>query len=384
MKKIVCSLLMFVVLSGCATNNSSVSSVSSSDIVLESSLVSSSISESQEDSSSEVISSIPREVVSSKYINAVYNNNFADPAIVRHSDGTFYAYSTGANIIKSKDLVNWESAGTAISRPAWAESGQNIWAPDVAFVNGQYIMYYSMSKWDDPNPSIGIATASHPEGPWTDRGRFFTSLEIGVNNSIDAQCVVDDGKVYLVWGSFRGNYIIRLTDDGLDFYDGSVALARENKIRIAGNDTELALTGTTFEGAYIVKRDEYYYFFGSQGACCSTPYSYHVRVGKSLSITGPYIDADGHDLKGPNVGTYVVSGSSAFEAPGHCSVIIDDAGDYWMLYHGYKKTDTSHSKRLLLLDKLNWDSVSKLPSVLGNVPSNNQKNGPKIFADLLS
>jgi arabinan endo-1,5-alpha-L-arabinosidase len=380
MKKFLFSCLSAIFLISCTSQTSS----SISEEIISSISEDITITVSSDSSSTVVESSSERVLVSAKYTNAVYNNNFADPAIVRHTDGTFYAYATGTNIIKSSDLVNWEAVGTALSRPAWAESGQNLWAPDVAYINGQYVMYYSLSKWDDLNPAIGIATASHPAGPWTDKGKFFTSLEIGVNNSIDAQAIVDGDKVYLVWGSFRGNYIIQLTSDGLGFYDGSLEAAKQNKIRIAGNDTELALAGTTFEGSYIIKKDEYYYFFGSQGACCSTPYSYHVRVGKSTSITGPYIDGNGNDLKGTSVGSYVVAGNNIFEAPGHCSVVVDDDGDYWMLYHGYKKTDTAHSKRILLLDKLLWDQTTKIPYVLGNVPSNNQKTGPKIFADLLS
>ena len=50
--------------------------------------------------------------------------------------------------------------------------------------------------------------------------KLFTSLEIGVNNSIDAMVYQEDGRVYMLWGSFRGNYIVELTEDGLGLKGG--------------------------------------------------------------------------------------------------------------------------------------------------------------------
>ena len=37
-----------------------------------------------------------------------------------------------------------------------------------------------------------------------------------------------DGKVYIVWGSMRGNYIVELTEDGLEL-KGGITEARKNK-----------------------------------------------------------------------------------------------------------------------------------------------------------
>jgi arabinan endo-1,5-alpha-L-arabinosidase len=371
-KGIICILMLM--LASCGEGNSSSFPTSSSSFESESSTVIIDTSSSEDETP-----------VSKKYRNAVFDSNLPDPSIVKSvEDGYYYIFGTRDRPIRSLDLVNWELAPDVIFpvKPKWGTSGANVWAPDVKRIQGQYVMYYSLSVWDDVNPGIGIATASSLAGPWTDLGKLFLSDEIGVNNSIDPMAYIEeDGSVYLIWGSFRGNYVIRLTDDGLGFYDGSVQAARENKIRIAGKDTASAFDGSTFEGAYIVKKDGKYWFFGSSGACCGTPFSYTLKVGVSDSLFGPYLDAQGRDLKTPDTGSYVVKGNAQWEATGHNSVIMDDDGNYWTFYHGYHKDD--HSKgRVLLMDKLLWDNGSQgFPHVFADVPSNNLKDGPSLFAN---
>lgn len=362
-------LILATLLASCGTNNiSSQTSISEEK---------ESISEVEE-----------QKLVSVKYENPVYDHDFADPSYVKcEEDGYYYIFATGPKIIKTKDLVNYESVGNAFNKkPSWGTKNAGVWAPDVQYINGQYVMYYSLSVWDDPNPGIGIATAPHPAGPWEDKGKLFTSKEIGVNNSIDPMVFVnDDGKVYMVWGSFRGNYMIELSSDGLSFKT-SLEDAKANKILVAGCETNRPLDVATYEGAYIIKRNEYYYLFLSNGQCCSGAYSYNLRVSRSASITGPYVDKTGAEVTAIDKGTTIITASSNFIAVGHNSVIKDDAGDYWTLYHGYKKSfnketfveETDYSKRVLLMDKLVFDEDG-WPSVLGGIPSSNKKSGPLLY-----
>jgi DNA-binding response OmpR family regulator len=62
----------------------------------------------------------------------------------------------------------------------------NIWAPDINMIGDKYVMYYSKSAWGGEwECGIGVATATKPQGPFTDEGKLFISSEIGVQNSID-------------------------------------------------------------------------------------------------------------------------------------------------------------------------------------------------------
>jgi arabinan endo-1,5-alpha-L-arabinosidase len=157
-----------------------------------------------------------------KYRNPVVGYSLPDPTVIRASDGMFYLYATedtrNTPILQSADLVSWKFVGTAFtnqSRPSFEPRG-GIWAPDINYINGQFVMYYSMSVWGGEwTCGIGAAVSDKPEGPFTDKGKLFRSNEINVQNSIDPFFIEDGGKKYLFWGSFHGIFAVELADDGL-------------------------------------------------------------------------------------------------------------------------------------------------------------------------
>ena len=320
------------------------------------------------------------------YQNPVFEPVFADPSVVYDEDGYYYVFGTqdygewgetfGASygpILKSKDLINYEYAGSVFTlknRPVWGTPNAGLWAPDVVKIGDKYLLYYSLSTWGDNNPGIGIASAEHPQGPWTDHGKLFDSESIGVNNSIDPTVfTAEDGKVYMVWGSFRGIYGVELTEDGMALKDG----AAEKKVRLAGYDTSTPWNGTTYEGAYIRYIDGYYYMFLSSGTCCDGfNSSYNVRVCRSESPLGPYVDSDGNDMLAGNRGHQVVKGNASFAGTGHNALVQDSNGDWWILYHAYDKSKEENfgnsSRRSLMIDKLEWDEEG-WPSTQYSYPS---------------
>lgn len=286
------------------------------------------------------------------YQNPVFNHDFPDPNLVQAKDSFFYAYSTQASwkkenfggtyflpIIRSKNLVDWQVVGDALTKkPDWKSEG-GIWAPDASFHNNRYFLYYSYSTWGDPNPGIGVATSDKPEGPFTDHGKLFFSKEIGVNNSIDPFFFEEDGKPYLIWGSFNGIYGVELTEDGLH--------VKGEKFQVGGN---------AYEGSFIYKKNNYYYYLGSTGTCCEGAKStYKVNVTRSASFKGPYIDKEGKRLL-ENGGTLLLqkdAGEDGFIGPGHNGdIVTDKAGKTWMIYHAFDKKNPS--RRVMLLDKIDW------------------------------
>ena len=316
------------------------------------------------------------------YQNPVFEPILADPSVVRDPQtGVFYAYGTEDNwgdgagnrivpVVKSDDLVSWSLAGQAFTtKPNWKSAG-NIWAPDVVYIDGKFVMYYSYSTWGDPDPGIGIATASDAAGPFTDQGKLFTSNEVGVPNSIDPHFFEEDGKRYLFWGSFssastQGTYVVDLSDDGLSVPNLS------QKTKIAAGD---------FEAVMIHKKDDYYYFFGSKGSCCEGINSqYHVLVARSTDLKGPYLDRNGNDITERGRGTMLLQGGDIFVGPGHNSrIMTDDEGADWLLYHGIDRSQgtvsTGASRRALMLDQIVWQDG--WPRIEGGVPSTARLKGP--------
>lgn len=118
------------------------------------------------------------------YYNPVVPRSLPDPTLIKGTDGYFYLYATedihNVPIYKSKNLVNWTFVHTAFmdnTRPTFV-SGGGIWAPDINYVNGQYVMYYSMSTWGGEwTCGIGVATAARPYSYFIDKGKLFISSE---------------------------------------------------------------------------------------------------------------------------------------------------------------------------------------------------------------
>ncbi|MDM5326275.1 family 43 glycosylhydrolase [Neobacillus sp. CF12] len=99
-----------------------------------------------------------------------------------------------------------------------------------------------------------------------------------------------------------------------------VVLSKDG-LSVKGEPFQIA--GNSFEAPYLVKRDDNYYLFASNGSCCEGADStYNVAVGRSKSITGPYMDKIDNYLMHSR-GTIILLGKekSKFVGPGHNAVI---------------------------------------------------------------
>ena len=317
------------------------------------------------------------------YRNPVYaDSKFPDPGVMRDADGTFYAYSTTISAsaicpaMRSDNLVDWEYLGSTFDgKPAVYIAGASMWAPEVARIGGRYVMYYALSGSSIQETGIAVAVSDSPEGPFQDLGCLIDAQESGVPNSIDPSLYEEDGHRYLVWGSFGGGiWAVELSDDGLSVRPGAekVALASEN-----------------YEAACIVRRNGYYYLFASPRASLPCGYppedyadvvfpdpstagntgvqtTYRVVYGRSEHLWGPYVTRAGGRML-DNYHEYLIGPGTVFAGPGHnATLVTDDAGDDWMLYHAYTIGQESVG-RVLFLDRIEWKDG--WPSVRRRTPS---------------
>ena len=78
-----------------------------------------------------------------------------DPSTIIKHNGRYYMFGTGPGIVSksSTDGILWKDGPAVFSTPpTWvtnAAPGFNgdFWAPDIAFINGKYCLYYSVSSW---------------------------------------------------------------------------------------------------------------------------------------------------------------------------------------------------------------------------------------------
>lgn len=276
-----------------------------------------------------------------------------DPVVIKQGD-TYYLFSTGRGIPvhTSKDLIHWTRAGRVFEQqPAWAvekhPSAKDIWAPDISFINGEYRLYYAVSKFGTSESSIGLATnvtldPKDPKFKWVDHGEIISTNAKSNWNAIDAAAFVDQaGQNWMAIGSYwSGIKLFKL--------DASGHIARDDQPRsIAARPKSTAV-----EAAFVTFRDGFYYLWVSFDMCCQGAKStYNTRVGRSRNVEGPYFDRDGKSML-EGGGTVVLQNDGDVRGPGHNSVISDNGVDY-LIHHWY---DAAHNgRRSLGVRKLTWD-----------------------------
>lgn len=295
----------------------------------------------------------------------VLDRDFADPAILKAKDGTYYAYATQSpdpakgvinlQVASSKDLKSWRYLGEGLpAKPTWASKTQNIWAPHVSFHDGKYILYYSA----DPNTLTGlclaVAVADRPEGPFEDVGQPLLCGKGFVN--IDPMQFDDPktGQPYLIWGSgFEPLKIQKLAANRLEFEPDSQPVDLIWPVPDTNPDNYQRLV----EGAWLVENEGWYYLFFSGDNCCDLRPHYGVMVARSRSVMGPYKNFEGGLGLHRNV---VVAEDATWSAPGHNAVIKDEQGQSWVFYHGidrknpYMSENSRAVRRPLLRSRLTF------------------------------
>ena len=353
----------------------------------------------------------PIEPIEREYTNKHYQNplkfykqdgseyfvTVADPDILRDDEsGYFYMYCTNTQcemgdkgimydrgpIFRSEDLVNWIWVGSVFDGHPdalnWHDKNAGVWAPSVIKVGNRYNYYYSLSLWGDSNPGIGVATSPTPYGPWTHYGKLLDQEMTGVRNGIDPQPFYDGDDLYIVWGSFFGIACTLLTDDGTELFYGDAVKDHITYLIDDNTDGNMNID-INYEGSYIIKRNDKFYFFGSQGSClASIESTYRVRVGVCDNFLDKFTTHDGIPLDKEPYGEEVISPSDKVVGVGHNTVVQDFAGDYWLFYHGYDVNGENPSERIVFLDKILWDE-NDMPYVEGRKASIGQdKLGPTI------
>jgi arabinan endo-1,5-alpha-L-arabinosidase len=282
--------------------------------------------------------------------------NVHDPSIKKIGD-YYYCYSTdvafgtavppGIQIRKSKDLVQWQFVGWVFSGlPAKASQyitnsggtpNNSLWAPYIIKVGSQLRLYYSLSSTTCKLSAIGLATATNPEGPWTDQGLVVTSnCGAAMTNAIDPTVVIaPSGDQWMYYGSaYDGIYIVKLNPaTGLTLNSGDVGK------RIANRGFTSGKYNGNIEGAEIIYNNQLnkYFLFISYDWLET---KYNVRVARGDNPDGPFYDYLGQDVN-TNVdhipmiiAPYQFNGHGGWQGTGHCTVFDDGNNHYYIAHQG--------------------------------------------------
>ncbi|MBE1593492.1 arabinan endo-1,5-alpha-L-arabinosidase [Nonomuraea angiospora] len=274
-----------------------------------------------------------------------------DPSVVKRPDGSYLLVHTGDNLtIKtSTDRTAWHNAGVVFPGGApWTTSytggGASLWAPDISYRNGRYYLYYSASTFGSRNSAIFLATSTTgASGSWANQGLIISTTSSSNYNAIDPNLVVDaQGRWWLSFGSFwTGIKLIQLDP----------ATGKRLGTSITGLAQRTGST-TAIEAPFIFRHGSYYYLWVSFDACCQGASStYRVMVGRSTSVTGPYVDRNGLAMTSGG-GTQVLAGHGSVHGPGHQAVVPDSDAEV-LYYHYY----ADNGAPLLGINLLGYDSA---------------------------
>lgn len=300
--------------------------------------------------------------------------NVHDPSILKDGED-FYCYNTdvgfgidvppGIQIRKSKDLVDWKFVGWAFNglpkqgadfiKANGGTPFNSLWAPYIMKVGNEYRLYYSLSSAKPRLSVIGLATASTPVGPWTERGLVVTSLDNASiqTNAIDPTVIVTaSGDHWFYYGSaWDGIYILKLNPE-----TGLAQINGDKGKRIAQRGFTAGQINGNIEGPEIIYNEELqkYYLFISYDWLQT---KYNVRVGRSDSPEGPFLDYNGNDVNEAEdnipmiIAPYKFMGHSGWQGVSHPAV-FEDNGQFYIAHQGRPGVNSFYM--ILHVRKLFW------------------------------
>ena len=259
------------------------------------------------------------------FLNPVVSGDHADPSILKVGTDYYLTFSTfdaypGLTIWHSRDLVNWQPIGSALTKPIGS-----VWAPDLCRHEGRYYIYIPTRG---PN-TIWVITAEHIEGPWSD------PVDLKLPRHIDPNHVVDeDGRRYL---ALSAGDLVPLTADGL-----ATAGPVEHIYDPWRYPEEWVVESFSPEGPKILRHGDYYYMLTAVGGTAGPPTGHMVIAARGRSLRGPWENAPNNPL------VRTVSVAEKWWSRGHASAVEAPDGSWWLLYHGYENGFWTLGRQTLL------------------------------------
>ncbi|KLJ09510.1 hypothetical protein EMPG_15067 [Blastomyces silverae] len=287
-----------------------------------------------------------------------------DPNIIK--DGEYYhLFKGGVHISwwRAESLNGkWEDMGHLLEGDSIIPNKKNAtrpWAPSVIKRGDTFYCYYTLSGRGNQDSAIGVATTKKLERGvyWKDHGALIQTetgagsdvFPFTTSNAIDASVFIDGDKAYLNYGSFfSGIWQVPLAKDLKSLPNpkkpNAVQLAHKRQKR---NDVE---------GSFMSSHGGWYYLWFSRGMCCRfnddlTPVKgkevYSIRVARSKSARGPFVDRNGK--KTTHAGGHKVYASNhdnTVFAPGGLGLLTGKNGAPDILYYHYfnAKVSLKHEK----------------------------------------
>ena len=262
-----------------------------------------------------------------------------DPSTIAECDGKYYTFGTGGGGLISEDGWSWHSGA---ERPGGGA------APDVLKIGDRYLVIYGATGGGLGGGHNGriLTMWNRTLDPQSPDFKYTTAVEVASSDGMEDCDAIDPclmldpttGRLWTTYGTYFGN--IRLIE--LDPKTGE---------RVHGNvEKDIAID---CEATDLIFRDGWYYLLGTHGTCCDGVNStYNIVVGRSRSVTGPYLDNVGRDMLNGG-GRMVINAGDRVTGPGHFGRTVIADGVEIMSCHYEADFDRS-GRSVLGLRPLLW------------------------------
>jgi xylan 1,4-beta-xylosidase len=266
------------------------------------------------------------------FLNPILAGDRPDPSVLKRGDDYYMVHSSFENapgliIWHSRDLVNWEPVGPALKRRVG-----NVWAPDLAWHQGRFYIYFPVLG--ENRLTNMVVWADDIRGPWSE------PIDLEVGNIDPGHAVGPDGRRYLF---FSGGSMAPLADDGLHLA-GPPRKVYEGWRYPEHWEVEVFAQ----EGPKILRRGEYYYMVLAEGGTSGPATSHMVIMARAKSLDGPWENSPYN----PIVRTQ--SAAEKWWSRGHATLLPGPDGKQWYLvYHAYEN-GYYNLGRQTLLEPVEW------------------------------
>jgi GH43 family beta-xylosidase len=292
----------------------------------------------------------------------------ADPWVIFKDGFYYYTQTTGSSVIiwKSDRLSTVGSLGSATVFTPPAPYNQNVWAPELHYINGNWYIYYTAGTTGDPSDTshrnfCAQADTQDPMGTYTFKGKVYDS---GHDYwSIDPTIwQKSDGSLYFAWCSRSTS-----ANDGVS----RVYIApMSNPWTVSGARVLLTSPGYSWEGN-INEAPEFIQF----GATVSLVYSANCACGNNYALgllansSGNLTSAGSWAKNATPVFASYAGPDGAVYAPGHCSFTKSiSLNEDWIVFHTAKYSGSGFSREVHI-QKFGWNAGYNTPNFGHPIPN---------------
>lgn len=296
-------------------------------------------------------------LLQSTFVNPIMPSG-ADPWVVE-KDGYYYYLSTMGNKIVVRRTLRMSSLSYSYQKNVWTPPAgtpysENIWAPEMHFIQGKWYIYFAADDGNDANHRMYVlenGSEDPLEGDWEFKGMVGADPD---RWAIDGTVLQYNNSLYFIWSGWDG--LDAVANSGIQqLYIAKMSnpwTLEGSRVKISEPEFSWESDGLVNEGPEILKnKDGRVFLIYSGSGCWTDDYSLGMLA---LGENGdPLSPSDW--TKSPEPLFTTNFDGQAF-GPGHCGFFKSpDGQEDWLIYHAKSLPNQGCANRDTRMQKFTWN-----------------------------